>query len=152
MQAIQLLKQEHGKAKAAFQEIESAPASGRSAMWGKLRPELELHEQMEEKCLYGPVAREVQGDPSLASWEATHLHEVQEAEGLIKEIDRLDPAKDAWLASVKKLHGALEQHIRREEQDIWPKIERVWDSARLEEAGRQMEAMKNQKQETARAR
>jgi hypothetical protein len=150
MQAIQLLKQEHGKAKAAFQEIESAPASSRSAMWGKLRPELELHEQMEEKCLYGPVAREVQGDPSLASWEATHLHEVQEAEGLIKEIDRLDPAKDAWLASVKKLHGALEQHIRREEQDIWPKIERAWDSARLEEAGRQMEAMK--KQETARAR
>jgi len=150
MQAIQLLKQEHGKAKAAFQEIESAPASGRSAMWGKLRPELELHEQMEEKYLYGPVAREVQGDPSLASWEASHLHEVQEAEGLIKEIDRLDPAKDAWLASVKKLHGALEQHIRREEQDIWPKIERVWDSARLEEAGRQMEAMK--KQETARAR
>jgi hemerythrin-like domain-containing protein len=119
-------------------------------MWGKLRPELELHEQMEEKCLYGPVAREVQGDPSLASWETTHLHEVQEAEGLIKEIDRLDPAKDAWLASVKKLHGALEQHIRREEQDIWPKIERVWDSKRLEEAGRQMEAMK--KQETARAR
>ena len=150
MQVIQLLKQEYGKAKAAFQEIESAPASGRSAMWGKLRPELELHEQMEEKYLYGPVAREVQGDPSLASWEASHLHEVQEAEGLIKEIDRLDPAKDAWLASVKKLHGALEQHIRREEQDIWPKIERVWDSARLEEAGRQMEAMK--KQETARAR
>ena len=49
MQAIQLLKQEHGKAKAAFQEIETAPASGRSALWGKLRPELELHEQMEEK-------------------------------------------------------------------------------------------------------
>jgi hemerythrin-like domain-containing protein len=150
MQAIQLLKQEHGKAKAAFQEIETAPASGRSSLWGKLRPELELHEQMEEKCLYGPVAREVQGDPALASWETTHLHEVQEAEGLIKEIDRLDPAKDAWLAAVKKLRGALEQHIRKEEQDIWPKIERAWDPARLEEAGRQMEAMKQR--ETAHAR
>jgi hemerythrin HHE cation binding domain-containing protein len=150
MQAIQLLKQDHVKAKAAFQEIETTPASGRSSLWGKLRPELELHEQMEEKCLYGPVAREVQGDPVLASWETTHLHEVQEAEGLIKEIDRLDPAKDAWLAAVKKLRGALEQHIRKEEQDIWPKIERAWNPARLEEAGRQMEAMKQR--ETAHAR
>jgi hemerythrin-like domain-containing protein len=105
---------------------------------------------MEEKCLYGPVAREVQGDATLASWETTHVHEVQEAEGLIKEIDRLDPAQDAWLAAVKKLHGALEQHIRKEEQDIWPRIERVWSPARLEEAGRQMETMKQR--ETAQAR
>ena len=48
-----------------------------------------------------------------------------------------------WLATVKKLRGALEQHIRKEEQEIWPRIERVWNPARLEEAGRQMEAMKH---------
>jgi iron-sulfur cluster repair protein YtfE (RIC family) len=142
MQAIQLLKQQHGEAKAAFQEIETAPASGRRALWGKLRRELEMHEQMEEKYLYGPVAREAQGDSTLASWESTHMHEVQEAEMLIKEIDRQDPSGDAWLATVKKLRGALEQHIRKEEQEIWPRIERVWNPARLEEAGRQMEAMK----------
>jgi hemerythrin-like domain-containing protein len=62
---------------------------------------------------------------------------------LIKEIDRQDPAGDPWLATVKKLRGALEQHIRKEEQEIWPRIERVWNPARLEEAGRQMEAMKH---------
>jgi hypothetical protein len=33
MQAIQLLKPEHGKAKAAFQEIEGAPASQRRGLW-----------------------------------------------------------------------------------------------------------------------
>jgi iron-sulfur cluster repair protein YtfE (RIC family) len=97
---------------------------------------------MEEQYLYGPAAREVQADRSLAEYEAAHRREVQEAEGLIKEIDRLDPSTDAGLATVKKLHGALEQHIRKEEQEIWPKIERTWDAARLEEAGRQMEAMK----------
>jgi iron-sulfur cluster repair protein YtfE (RIC family) len=102
-----------------------------------------MHEQMEEKCVYGPVAREAQGDPTLASWETTHMHEVREAETLIKEIDRQDPSGDQWLPTVKKLRGALEQHIRKEEQEIWPKIERVWNSARLEEAGRQMEAMKH---------
>jgi len=150
MQAIQLLKQEHGKAKAAFQEIEAAPAPQRRALWTRLRPELELHEKMEDTHLYAPVAREVQVDRSLADWEGAHHHEVQEAESLIKEIDRLDPSDHKWLATVKKLRGALEQHIRKEEQEIWPKIEQVWDAARLEEAGRQMAAMKQEETATAR--
>jgi hemerythrin-like domain-containing protein len=150
MQAINFLKEEHGKAKAAFQEIEAAPAPQRRALWTKLRPELELHEQMEEKHLYGPVAREVQVDRAFAEWERAHHQEVQEAEGLIKEIDSLDATDSKWLATVKKLRGALEQHIRKEEQEIWPRIEQVWDAGRLEEAGRQMAAMKHE--ETAAAR
>jgi iron-sulfur cluster repair protein YtfE (RIC family) len=141
VQAIQLLKQEHGKAKAAFQEIERAPSARRGALWAKLRPELELHEKKEEKHLYGPAARENQADRTLADWEGTHLHEVQEAQRLIKEIGRLDPSDDAWLGTVKKLRVALEQHIQKEEQQIWPKIEQLWNPERLKEAGRQMEAM-----------
>jgi iron-sulfur cluster repair protein YtfE (RIC family) len=144
MQATHLLKQDHGKAKTAFQELEAASASQRGALWRKLRPELELHEKMEETHLYGPAAREAQGDLTLADWEQTHRREVQEAESLIKEINRLDPSDDKWLGTVKKLHGALEQHIRKEEQEIWPRIERMWGASRLEEAGRQMEAMKHE--------
>jgi len=141
MQAIQLLKQEHGKAKAAFQEIETAPATKRGALWEKLRPELEMHEKKEETYLYGPAARDPQADRSLAEWQAAHHREVQEAEGLIKAISHLDPTDSKWLETVKKLHGALEQHIQKEEQDIWPKIERAWGPARLESAGTQMAAM-----------
>ncbi|HEY7139133.1 MAG TPA: hemerythrin domain-containing protein [Methylomirabilota bacterium] len=141
MHAIKFLKEEHGKAKAAFQGIEVAPATQRGGLWSKLRPELELHEQMEERHLYDPVSRETR-DKTLVDWESTHHHEVQEAESLIKEIDRLDASQDRWLATVKKLHGALEQHIKKEEQEFWPKIEQVWDAGRLEEAGRKMAAMK----------
>jgi hemerythrin-like domain-containing protein len=144
------LKEEHGKAKAAFQKIEAAQASERPALWAQLRPELELHEKMEETHLYGPVAREVQVDRAFAEWERTHHREVQEAEGLIREIDGLDATDSKWLAAVKRLRSALEQHIRKEEQEIWPRIEQVWDASRLEEAGRQMAAMKHE--ETAVAR
>ena len=150
MQATKFLKEEHGKAKAAFQRLEAAQVSERRALWAKLRPELELHEQMEEAHLYGPVAREVQVDRTFADWESVHHHEVQEAEGLIREIGGLDATDPKWLATVKKLRAALEQHIRKEEQEIWPKIEQVWDAGRLEEAGRQMAAMKHE--ETAAAR
>lgn len=142
MHAIQFLKEAHGQAKAAFQKIEGAPAHERRALWAKLHPELELHEKMEETCLYAPVAREIHADPALAQWTTAHHQEVQEAESLIKEINHQDPSDEGWLATVKKLRGALEQHIRKEEGEIWPKIERAWDAARLEDAGRQMDAMK----------
>jgi iron-sulfur cluster repair protein YtfE (RIC family) len=143
MHAIEFLKREHGKAKAAFVEIEGASSGQRGALWEKLRPELEQHEQMEETHLYGPVAREAQADESLRKWEATHQREVEDAEGLIREIGEFDPSDAKWLATVKKLRSALEEHIRKEEQEIWPKIMRVWDPTRLEEAGRQMAAPKH---------
>jgi hypothetical protein len=140
MHAIEFLKREHGKAKAAFVEIEGASVAQRRPLWEKLRPELEQHEEMEETHLYGPVARDAQGDESLRAWEDTHHQQVEEAEGLIREIGRLDPSDATWLATVKKLRSALERHIQQEEQEIWPKIGRVWDAARLEEAGRKMAA------------
>jgi hypothetical protein len=86
------------------------------------------------------VARDAQADESLRSWEATHQREVEDAEGLIRKIGELEPSDTKWLATVKKLQSALEEHIRKEEHEIWPKIMRVWDPARLEEAGRQMAA------------
>ena len=150
MQAIQVLKQEHGKAKAAFEEIETASAAGRGALWQKLRPELAAHEKKEETYVYGPAARDAQADQSLKEWEATHHREVQEAEGLIKAIDRLAPTDTKWLEAVKKLRGALEQHIRKEEQEIWPKIEQAWGPARIESAGSHMATMAPR--ETAAAR
>jgi hemerythrin-like domain-containing protein len=149
MHAIQFLKQEHVKAKQAFREIEAASPPQRGGLWGKLRPELEAHEKMEEAHLYGPAAREAQFDRSLADWETEHRREVQEAEGLIREIGRLDPADARWLETVKKLRAALEHHIQEEEQDIWPKIERLWDEARLEEVGRTMEATKPRREAAA---
>jgi hypothetical protein len=142
MQAIQFLKMAHGEATAAFQEIEAAPETRRGVLWDKLRPELEAHQKMEEAHLYEPVAREVEGERALAYWEKAHHRETEAAEGLIKKIDHLDPSDPMWLATVKQLKHTLEQHIHREEQDIWPRIERVWDARRLEEAGRQMAAMK----------
>jgi hypothetical protein len=57
MNAIQLLKSEHEKAKRAFEEIKVASAEQRAQLWAKLEPELKVHEQMEEAALYGPVAQ-----------------------------------------------------------------------------------------------
>ena len=134
MNAVEFLKSQHKEAKAGFQKIEQASESQRGALWKHLSPELKLHEQMEEKHLYGPVAKDAE-DPGLVSWPDRHAAEVREAEQLIAGIDRGSPADREWLQDVKRLHAALEAHIKEEEGKIWPKIEQVWSRSRLRGGG-----------------
>jgi hemerythrin-like domain-containing protein len=146
MNAIQFLKNEHEKAKRAFEEIEAASGDQKAQLWAKLEPELKTHEEIEEVALYGPVAQDVgPKDETLKEWQEHHHEEVIEAEALIEEIDGLDPTADEWIAKVRELKGTLEHHIQEEEGNIWPRIERAWDRSKLEHAGQQMEMLKGQK-------
>jgi iron-sulfur cluster repair protein YtfE (RIC family) len=139
MDAIEFLQQEHRKARRAFEKLLAAAPAERGALWRELQPELGAHEKIEEQCLYGPLARDGASDPALSEWVSDrHQDEVYEVEGLIKETEGLDPENARWLATVRQIKAALDNHIRQEEQDIFPRIAQIWDRMRLEEAGRGM--------------
>jgi hypothetical protein len=146
MDAIEFLQREHQKAKRAFETLLAAAPEERGALWSELKPELKAHEKIEEQCLYGPIARDGASDRALSEWVSDrHQDEVYEVEGLIKETEGLDPKDGRWLATVRQIKAALENHIRQEEQDIFPRIGQLWDRARLEEAGREMRHSKAEK-------
>lgn len=146
MDAIQFLRQEHETAKRAFEKLLAAAPSERGALWEDLEPELRAHEKIEERCLYGPIAVDGTSDPALSEWVSDrHQDEVYEVEGLIGETQGLDPEGGRWLTTVRQIKSALEHHIRQEEQDVLPRIGRIWDRTRLEEAGREMRQSKAEK-------
>jgi hemerythrin-like domain-containing protein len=146
MDAIQFLKKEHVTAKAAFGDIVKASPTRRGGLWKKLAPELEAHEKIEETCLYAPLAHEAEGtDAKLAGWREKHEAEVDKVKELVGEIGRLDPEEEKWLTTVKKVHTNLKAHIHEEEGDIFPRIKKVWDEARLKKAGANMKQMKTKK-------
>src|SRR5262249_49178609 len=74
MDAIQFLKKEHQRAKAAMAKLVKAPPGERGALWEELEPELTLHEELEDECLYTPLSDEAATakDPKLASWRQRH--------------------------------------------------------------------------------
>jgi len=151
MDAIQFLKQEHQKAKAAFENVLKAAPASRGQLWTKLQPELEAHEQIEDACLYKPLSRDAsKTDSKLAEWRKKHQHEVDQVEGLIQELEKLEPEDAEWLTKLKAIHTSLENHIREEEQDIFPRIGKAWDEAKLEHAGTEMQEMKAKKVAAAR--
>ncbi len=141
MDAIQFLTQEHQKARSMFGQIQQAGGSERGPLWKKLSPELKAHEQMEEMHLYGPVARDAGGpDADLKEWQKRHHEEVGQAESLIRTLDGSDASSESWLSQLRELKSALEHHIE-EEGTIFPRIRQVWDSGKLEQAGKQVEGM-----------
>jgi iron-sulfur cluster repair protein YtfE (RIC family) len=146
MDAIQFLKQEHQKAKAAFEKVLKAAPESRGQLWSKLQPELEAHEQIEDAGLYEPLARDAgKTDSKLADWRKKHQTEVAKVDGLIKDMGKLDPENASWLTKLKLVHASLESHIREEEQDIFPRISKVWDETKLKQAGTEMKEMKAKK-------
>ena len=144
MDALDILKQMHMDAKAAFKKIAVAHPSERGGLWAKLHPQLELHEQIEEQFVYDPVARDVgPRDAVLARWEHEHEAQVRDADALMGRIARLDPGNAGWLQAVTSLASTLEGHIRHEEDDIWPRIRTGWGAEQLTQAGRLVEAAKS---------
>ncbi len=142
MDAIEILREMHVEAKSAFQKLEQASPDGRGAMWAKLRPELVLHEQMEERFVYDPVTKDAGSDPVLSGWHEQHHQEVGEAEHLIEQIGQQDTKSDQFLQMITQFRTTLEQHIQREEGEIWPRIRQVWGTDKLDRAGQQVQQAK----------
>ncbi len=136
MNALEILREMHVDAKSAFQEIHGAAPDKRGGLWASLRPKLQLHEQIEERFVYQPVAHDF--GASFADWENQHMQQVHEAETLMDRIGELKPRESRWLYMVSQLQTALEQHIAMEEGQIWPMIERQWGPDKLEEVGNQV--------------
>jgi len=150
MNAIEFLKHEHQTAKAAFTKVLDASPEKRGELWKQLTPELKAHEQIEDAGLYQPLSRDAATtDPHLAGWRHQHQAEVEKVEGLMKEIERLRPEDQQWLAKVKEVHSGLETHIKEEEGEIFPRIDKVWDAQRLDRSGREMSEMKAKKARAA---
>src|SRR5581483_10280255 len=142
MDPIQFLSQDHRKILAELEQIEAGPPEDRGPRWVRLQPELRVHERVEDVCLYHPIARDVgSADPTLAGWEWRHTEEVRELEALMSEMGRLEPSDSAWLDRLRRVRTRLESHIRDEERTIWPRVSRVWDAGRREQAGLEMERM-----------
>jgi len=146
MDAIQFIKQEHTKAKAAFAKLLEAAPAKRDAIWNELKPELKAHEEIEDACLYGPLLDEGPSDAKLLEWvSGKHSDEVEKVENLIEQTESLDPKDGGWLTIVKEVHSGLEQHILQEEGEIFPRIAQFWDKDKLTQAGEEMSEMKAEK-------
>ena len=83
----------------------------RISLFREVRIELEAHEAAEERYLYAPILLD---DAGLGSSRHA-LHEHHEIDELVEDVQKLDPAGDAWLEKAKELSKEVHHHLREEE-------------------------------------
>ena len=151
MNAIEFLKDEHANANEKFQEIEHAGPDDRGDLWKELKPELKVHEHIEDEFLYGPLSKDprAKGTP-VADFQTHQNEDVAELEAAIAKLEAIEPNRPEWLTQLKAIHTSLAGHIKVEETEILPGIEKIWDAPKLEQAGTAMAEEKKRKLEAVR--
>jgi len=145
MDAIQFLLEEHQKVKARFAQIEQAGGQQRLQMFRQLMPELKIHEEIEATYLYGPVSQ----DPAARGTKAADFEEhqdkdVEKLDDKIQKLLQIEPTSDKWLDQLHDVRDTLMDHVKEEEQEIFPEISQIWDRDKLNMAGQQMAAAKQE--------
>jgi len=131
MKATDLLERQHKKVKALFKKLES----GRSdpvPLLKELADDLIAHMVIEHELLY-PAAAAV--DHSLVA-EAFEEHALGEL--ALKRLLQTNPEDESFEARVVAAKELIEHHVKEEEEELFPKLEKKLGSEKLEELGKQM--------------
>ena len=142
--AVEMLKHDHEKVKALFQQYEAAGHRAHRKKQGlaeEVFAELVVHTTLEEELFYPAMKRQTDQDGKDLVVEAVEEHHVVTT--LMDELKGLDPTDERYDAKFKVLMENVEHHIEEEEGEMFPEAEEVLGE-RLERIGQQMHQRKEQ--------
>jgi hemerythrin superfamily protein len=142
MDATTLLKNDHDAVRALFRDFAAAGADAvsRGTLYRTIRQELQLHSRLEEQVFYPAVMR-VRAEPAReAVREALEDHHVMD--GLLAELDQLEPEDASYSEKMRALQTSVERHIEEEEGAMFAQARIHLTDERLERLGRDMAALK----------
>lgn len=147
MDVLIFLTDEHDDAKAIFKKLEKAEGAAATRLWNQLKAMLSAHEDLEETFFYPPLKKEAAAkDMILEAYQEHHVMDL-----LIEEISQLKSSDEAWAPKIKVLQENTEHHIEEEEGELFPRVRKIWNAARREEVGVQMQAAKVKRDKEQRA-
>jgi iron-sulfur cluster repair protein YtfE (RIC family) len=134
--ATNLLKQDHRTVEKLFMEFES---SADAAIAEKICEELDVHTDIEERVVYAALRGEVSGGKQMADHAEKEHAEARQLIGRIRRTQNAEHLADL----VRELKHAVEEHVREEENEVFPKLERELDGGRMTELGQALEELKS---------
>ena len=149
MNAIELLKQDHDKVDRLFQKVKATDEDEHQELFEKIKQELEVHTHIEETIFYPKIKEEKE----LEDIVLEGIEEHHQAKMFLRELSNLADDSEKFEPKLKVLMEDIEHHVQEEEGQMFPKIEKLFDRATLEDLGKQMEEEKKnfKKSQTASA-
>lgn len=124
----EVLHAEHEMVLALFDQIEATnddQVRTRTNLLAKLKAALGKHAHQEENVIY-PALREFNNAHDADALNGEHGY----VKTFLYELENSDPAKADWLAKIRTFRAMLAEHIRMEEDEVFPALK-----AGLDEAG-----------------
>src|SRR5881392_3898519 len=134
MDAIEILVTQHRALEALLGEVlEAADEASMNARFARAGDELTTHLSAEELIFYPAVKARRTEDILLESLEE-HLS----LKRLLADLVEMDPSEKAFEPKFKVLMEQTEHHHKEEEENLFPKVNKLLDHAHREELGKQM--------------
>lgn len=133
MKATTLLRTQHAETRKLFAVVTS-DSGDRKAAAREVSRKLLAHMIIEQSVFY-PAIKEVDADLVLEAFEE-HAVARYEIRRLLEALD--DPRFEARGTTLKEL---IEHHVKEEEEDLFPKVEKALPAAKLEAMGAEMDAL-----------
>jgi hemerythrin-like domain-containing protein len=133
MKATLLLEKQHEQVDDMLKKLESAKMDA-PALLSALANELVAHMTIEQTIFY-PAVRTFKEELVLESYEEHAI-----AELALKRLIATDHRDDTFVAKVRTLRDLIKRHVKQEEADLFPKVEKELSDLELRKLGEQMKA------------
>lgn len=133
MKATALLEKQHRKVKAIFSKLEKGRGDAMELM-SELANDLAAHMAIEQEIFY-PAVQQLDDDMIREGYEEHALAEVA-----LKRLLATDPESPSFKARVVAAKELIEHHVKEEEEELFPKVEKKLGDEQLNALGKQMKA------------
>ncbi|WP_099826162.1 hemerythrin domain-containing protein [Oceaniglobus indicus] len=127
------IKQDHDDHRELLKTIgdTSGDSDSRKSAWSKFYHDVKSHAAAEEETFYSKLISKTWGQDA-----ARHsVHEHQELDDLMEELNDMDMSSSGWLQKFKTLEHDYLHHIDEEEQDVFTRARDVIPDSEIEGYG-----------------
>ncbi len=117
MNIFEALREDHEIQRTLIEKLVNTSGDNdlRKNMFNKLKHELAIHADAEERHFYVPLI-----EADLTQEKARHsIAEHHEMDELVEKLEETDMSSSAWLTYMKQLAEKVEHHLDEEEQEVF---------------------------------
>jgi hemerythrin-like domain-containing protein len=126
LNAIELLKRQHRQIQELFERFERAQGPEQQSIADAIADKVAVHSAIEEQHFY-PATRTARTEEFLREAVEEHLS----AKRVIADILDSSPSDPQFHAKVKVLKEQIERHVREEEGELFPKVQKLFSKDEL---------------------
>ena len=135
-----LIKKDHDHHRKLLDTIEDTTGASedRKAAWDDFYHDVKSHAAAEEETFYSKLISKTWGQDA-----ARHsVHEHQQLDDLMEELNDMDMSQGAWLTKFKTLRHDYEHHIEEEEDEVFTRAREVIPESEIKGYGERFTSRK----------